>query len=82
MSSNGKQTCISDHLPKMRFGVSDSSNLEQGGVWFSFWVNTDHCCGRIVSVLNNSDKKSWLFVFRGGETPHASFSIWQLPYKY
>lgn len=63
MSSNGKQTCISDPLPKMRFGVSDSSNLEQDGVRFSFWVNTDHCCGRIVSVLNNSDSKKLIVCF-------------------
>lgn len=34
MSDNGKQTCFSDHLLKMRFWVSDSSNLEQGGVRF------------------------------------------------
>lgn len=50
MSGNGKQTCISDHLPKMMFGVSDSSNLEQDGVIFSFWVITGHCFGRIISV--------------------------------
>lgn len=53
MSGNGKQICISDRLPKMRYRVSDSSNLEQGGAKFSFLVITDHCCGEIVSVLNN-----------------------------
>lgn len=45
----------------MRCGVSDASNLEQGGVRFSFLVIIDHCCGGITSVLNNSvDSKSRL----------------------
>lgn len=53
MSGNGKQTCISESLPKMKYGVSDSSNLEWDGVRFSFLVIMDYCCGGLVSVLNN-----------------------------
>lgn len=53
MSGNGKQICILDCLPKMRYRVSDSSNLEQSGVKFSFLVITDYCGGGIVPVLNN-----------------------------
>lgn len=37
----------------MRYRVSDSSNLEQSGVKFSFLVITDYCGGGIVPVLNN-----------------------------
>lgn len=53
MSGNGKQTCILNCLPKMRYKVSDSNNLEQGGVRFSFLVMMDHCCSKTMSVLNN-----------------------------
>lgn len=53
MSGNGKQTHILNCLPKMRYRVSDSSNLEQGSVRFSFLIIIDHCCSKLVSVLNN-----------------------------
>lgn len=38
MSGNEKQTHVMDHFPKMKYRVSDSSNLEQGGVQFSSWL--------------------------------------------
>ena len=37
----------------MKYGVSDSSNLEWDGVRFSFLVIMDYCCGGLVSALNN-----------------------------
>lgn len=76
MSGNGKQTCISDRLPKIRYGVSDSSNLEQGSVRFPSSVIMDYCCGGLVSVVNNPvDRKSRLPVFREWEIPYEIFQI-------
>lgn len=74
MSGNGKQICILDCLPKMRYRVSDSSNLEQSGVKFSFLVIMDHSGDGIMSVLNNLViARSRLPGFRRGKIPHASF---------